>query len=209
MDVTELTFDDEVIERSHERARGRRLLGGLVRRRATRSRRCSSRPWQERAGEVELAKVDVDANPGLSQPLRRLRHPGGQGVPGRPRGDAEFVGARSPASVVGVARRAARAARADALVEELRASGELPDVVAALDAGRRRARARADRRRRARRRARRARPAARGRGGAVRAPRPGRSARGRRFDAGSRRRSTDGDARLARRCRARRRQLAL
>jgi putative thioredoxin len=46
----------------------------------------------------------------------------------------EFVGAQSPASVGLFLDDLLAPPRADALVEELRASGDLPDVVAALDA---------------------------------------------------------------------------
>jgi putative thioredoxin len=47
----------------------------------------------------------------------------------------EFVGAQSPASVSLFLDDLLAPPRADALVEELRASGELPEVVEALDAG--------------------------------------------------------------------------
>ena len=46
---------------------------------------------------------------------------------------AEFVGARSPASVSAFLDELLAPPRADLLVEELRESGELPEVVAALD----------------------------------------------------------------------------
>ncbi len=39
-----------------------------------------------REGKVELAKIDVDANPRGGPHLRDPEHPGGQGVPRRPRG---------------------------------------------------------------------------------------------------------------------------
>ena len=97
MDVTELTFDEAVLERSHERpvvvdfwaewcgpchALAPVLEGEI----------------EARAGAVELVKVDVDANPGLA---------GQFGVSGIPAVKAfrdgkvvkEFVGAQSPASV--------------------------------------------------------------------------------------------------------------
>jgi len=45
----------------------------------------------------------------------------------------EFVGARSPTAVSAFVDEVLAPPRADQLVEELRASGELPDIVAALD----------------------------------------------------------------------------
>ena len=48
---------------------------------------------------------------------------------------AEFAGRTIAHAGRRVPRRAARPTPADALIEELRATGELPDVVAALDAG--------------------------------------------------------------------------
>ncbi len=133
MDVTELTFDDAVIERSravpivvdfwadwcapcHALAP---VLEGAV---------------AERPGEVELVKVDVDANPELS---RRFGVSGIPAVKGFRDGRLhnEFVGARSATSVSAWLDELLAPPRADGLVDELRASGELPDVVAALDAG--------------------------------------------------------------------------
>jgi putative thioredoxin len=133
MDATEQTFDDVVVARSHERpvvvdfwaewcgpchALAPVLESAIA----------------ERAGAVELVKVDVDANTGLAQQF---------GVSGIPAVKAfrdgrvvkEFVGAQSPTSVSVFLDDVLAPPRADALVEELRAAGELPDVVAALDAG--------------------------------------------------------------------------
>jgi putative thioredoxin len=132
MDATEQTFDDVVLARSHDRpvvvdfwaewcgpchALAPVLEGAIA----------------ERDGAVELVKVDVDANTGLAQQF---------GVSGIPAVKAfrdgrivkEFVGAQSPASVGLFLDDLLAPPRADALVEELRASGDLPDVVAALDA---------------------------------------------------------------------------
>jgi putative thioredoxin len=133
MDVTEGTFDELVVEHSHRRpvvvdfwaewcgpchALAPVLEAAIA----------------ERGDAVELAKVDVDASPELA---RRF---GVSGIPAVKafkdgRVVAEFTGARSPASVSAWLDDVLAPPRADALVEELRAAGELPDVVAALDAG--------------------------------------------------------------------------
>ena len=132
MDATEQTFDDVVLARSHERpvvvdfwaewcgpchALAPVLESAIA----------------ERDGAVELVKVDVDTNTGLAQQF---------GVSGIPAVKAfrdgrvvkEFVGAQSPTSVSLFLDGLLASPRADALVDELRASGELPDVVDALDA---------------------------------------------------------------------------
>ena len=133
MDATEQTFDDVVLARSHEvpvvvdfwaewcgpcHALAPVLEGAVA----------------ERDGAIELVKVDVDSNSGLAQQFA---------VSGIPAVKAfrdgrvvkEFVGAQSPTSVSAFLDDLLAPPRADALVEELRASGELPEVVEALDAG--------------------------------------------------------------------------
>ncbi len=133
VDVTEATFDDLVVARSHD-------VPVLVDFWAEWCGPCHAlapvleREVEARAGAVELAKVDVDAHPGLSQRF---------GVSGIPAVKAfrdgrvvdEFVGAVSPTSIQAFLDRVLAPPRADSLVEELRASGELPAVVAALDEG--------------------------------------------------------------------------
>ena len=132
MDVTEQTFDEAVLARSHEvpvvvdfwaewcgpcHALAPVLEGEVA----------------ERAGRVELVKVDVDANQGLA---------GQFGVSGIPAVKAfrdgrvvkQFVGAQSRTAVSAFLDDLLAPARADTLLEELRANGELPEVVAALDA---------------------------------------------------------------------------
>ncbi len=133
VDVTEQTFDEAVVARSHETPVlvdfwaswcGPCLALGPV----------LEREVEARGGAVELAKVDVDANPALAQRF---------GVSGIPAVKAfregrvvdEFVGALSPAAVTAFLDRLTAPPRADALVEELRATGELAEVVAALDDG--------------------------------------------------------------------------
>jgi putative thioredoxin len=133
VDATEQTFDDVVLARSHERpvvvdfwaewcgpchALAPVLEGAIA----------------ERDGAVDLVKVDVDANTELAQQF---------GVSGIPAVKAfrnghvvrEFVGAQSPTSVSAFLDALLAPPRADALVEELRETGELPEVVEALDAG--------------------------------------------------------------------------
>jgi thioredoxin len=89
---------------------------------------------EARGGEVELVKVDVDAEPGLSERF------GISGIPAVKafrdgRVAAEFTGARSRAALDLFLDELLAPPRAEALIEELRESGELPSVVAALDGG--------------------------------------------------------------------------
>ncbi|MGL6280492.1 MAG: thioredoxin family protein, partial [Gaiella sp.] len=133
MDATETTFDDAVVARSHD-------LPVVVDFWASWCGPCLAlapvleQAVETTAGAVELVKVDVDANPALAQRF---------GVSGIPAVKAfrdgavvdGFVGALSPAAVTAFLERLTAPPRADALVEELRSVGELPDVVAALDAG--------------------------------------------------------------------------
>jgi thioredoxin len=87
-----------------------------------------------RDGAVELVKVDIDANPALAETFQI------SGIPAVKAFRAghvvsQFTGARSPAGVSTFLDELLAPPRADALVEELRAAGELPEVVAALDHG--------------------------------------------------------------------------
>jgi putative thioredoxin len=89
---------------------------------------------EARDGAVTLVKVDVDANQGLSQ---RFSVSGIPAVKAFRDGRvvAEFAGARSRVAVDTFLDELLAPPRADTLIEELRVAGELPDVVAALDAG--------------------------------------------------------------------------
>ncbi len=131
MDVTEATFETDVIERSRERpvvvdfwaawcGPCRALTPVLEEQIATRD------------GSVTLAKVDVDANPGLSATFHV------QGIPAVKafkdgRVVSEFVGARSPVAVSSFLDELLAPPRVPGLVDELRESGELPEVCAALE----------------------------------------------------------------------------
>ena len=86
------------------------------------------------AREVELVKVNVDAEPELADRY---------GIRGIPAVKAfrnghvvdEFVGALSPPSVAAFLDRLTEPSEAARLVEELRVEGEWPEVVAAIDGG--------------------------------------------------------------------------
>jgi putative thioredoxin len=133
VDVTTSSFDDLVVHRSY-------ALPVVVDFWAEWCGPCRAlapaleKEIAERAGAVELAKVDVDANPELSQ---RFGVSGIPAVKGFREGRvvAEFVGALSPTAISAWLDGLLAPPRADTLVAELRANGELPEVVALLDHG--------------------------------------------------------------------------
>jgi thioredoxin len=131
MDVTTESFERDVLERSHELpvvvdfwaawCGPCRMLGPVLEREA-----------ESRAGEFELVKVDVDANQELAL---RYQIQGIPAVKAFRDGQVvrEFVGALPPGAVAQFLDELTGPTAAERLVAELKESGELPEVVSALE----------------------------------------------------------------------------
>ena len=133
MDVTDQTFETEVVERSHE-------LPAVVDFWADWCAPCKSlaptieRGVEARTGEIELAKVDIDANPTIAETYGIRTIPAvkafrdGQVVD-------EFVGALSPQAAPIFLDRLLGPSAGAQLVDELTASGEFPEILGPLAEG--------------------------------------------------------------------------
>jgi len=133
MDVTEQTFDTDVVERSREQpvvvdfwadwCQPCHMLAPVL-----------EQAVSDRDGQVVLAKVDIDANPGLAD---RFSVRGIPAVKAFRNGKVvnEFVGVQPPAAVEAFLDTLSGPTELERVLEELRETGEEPELVAAVEAG--------------------------------------------------------------------------
>jgi putative thioredoxin len=133
VDVTDATFETDVVERSRE-------LPVVVDFWAEWCGPCHAlAPVLEREvaahdGRLSLVKVDVDANPRLADEYGIRSIPAVKAFRNG-RVVREFVGVQSPQSVASFLDEVLAPSPGERLLAELRASGERPELLAALEAG--------------------------------------------------------------------------
>ena len=133
MDVTEATFESEVVERS-------RATPVVVDFWADWCTPCHmlapvlTEAVGDRDGSVVLAKVDIDSNPGLADRFAIRGIPAVKGFRNG-RVAAEFVGVQSRQSVDAFLDALTGPSAGERLIAELGASGEFPEVVGPLAEG--------------------------------------------------------------------------
>jgi thioredoxin len=133
VDATDATFETAVLQRSHERpvvvdfwadwCGPCKALAPVL-----------EREIEARGGSIELAKVDVDANPQLAETYGIRSIPAVKAFKDGRVVD-EFLGALAPPNVADFLDRLLGPDKSDALLDELSASGEFPEILGPLTEG--------------------------------------------------------------------------